>query len=280
MDAFGDPAAILELIAALTLAGAAIGFLAGLFGVGGGAISVPVFFEIFRGLGYPPEISMPLAVGTSLAVIVPTSVNSALGHHRRGTLDKDLLRIWALPILVGVLVGTAIARFAPPAVFQTVFVVVALINAAKLLTGGKGWRLAETLPGAMTMRVAGAGIGLVSSIMGIGGGAISNLFLTLHGVPIHRAISTSAGVGVLIAIPGTIGYMLAGLGRPDLPSYSIGYVSFAAFALTIPASLLTTRAGVALAHKLSRRHLELAFGSFLALVALRFFWELVTQALV
>ena len=279
MEAFGDPSAILSLVAALAAAGAAIGFLAGLFGVGGGAISVPVFFEIFRNLGYPPEVGMPLAVGTSLAVIVPTSISSALAHHRRGTLDKDLLKVWALPVLVGVMLGAAIARFAPPALFQGVFVVVATINAAKLLTGGKGWRLSDSLPDPTTMRLAGGGVGFVSAIMGIGGGAISNLFLTLHGVPIHRAVSTSAGVGVLIAIPGTLGYMLAGFGRTDLPPYSVGCVSLAAFALTIPASVLTTRAGVALAHRLSRRRLEIAFGSFLLLVALRFLWELAAPVL-
>lgn len=269
-----DPATVITLVAALLFAGAAIGFLAGIFGVGGGAISVPVFFEIFGSLGYPSEVAMPLAVGTSLAVIVPTSISSARGHHRKGTLDPEILKVWAIPVLLGVLLGAGVARFAPPSVFQAVFVAVALLNAVKLLTGGKGWRLGETLPGRLAMRVAGFAIGLVSAIMGIGGGAVSNLFLTLHGVPIHRAVSTSAGVGVLIAIPGTIGYILAGLGRADLPPFSLGFVSLAAFALTIPTSLLTTRFGVAVAHRMSRRALELAFGSFLTLVALRFIYAL------
>ncbi|MDG3041158.1 sulfite exporter TauE/SafE family protein [Roseicyclus marinus] len=275
MTLFDDPALIWALVAALVLAGAAIGFLAGLFGVGGGAISVPVFFEIFRALEYPPEIAMPLAVGTSLAVIIPVSVNSALGHRKHGTLDMEMLRLWAVPVLLGVILGAVIARFAPPAVFQAVFVMVASINAAKLLTGGRGWQLADSLPGRAAMRVAGGVIGLVSAIMGIGGGAVSNLFLTLHSVPIHRAISTSAGVGVLIAIPGTIGYVLAGLGQEGLPPTSLGFVSGAAFALTMPTSMLTTRLGVGLAHKLSRRSLELAFGSFLAVVAARFIYALV-----
>ena len=113
-------------------------------------------------------------------------------------------------------------------------------------------------------------IGLVSAIMGIGGGAISTMFLTLHGMPIHGAISTSAGVGALIAFPGTIGYVLAGLGKTGLPPGSLGFVSVFALALTIPTSLLTTRFGVALAHRASRRTLEIAFGGFLVLVAARF----------
>lgn len=276
MDLLADPSTLLGLAGALVVAGAAIGFLAGLFGVGGGAISVPVFFEIFVILGYPPEIAMPTAVGTSLAVIVPTSVLSARGHNAKGTLDLNILKVWAVPILLGVALGSVIARFASPEVFQAVFVAVAAINAVKLLSGGRGWQLRDTLPGQWAMRIGGAGIGLVSAIMGIGGGAVSNLFLTLHGVPIHRAVSTSAGVGVLIAIPGTVGYVLAGLGKDGLPPASLGFVSLAAFALTIPTSLLTTRFGVALAHRLTRRALEIAFGTFLTLVAARFIYALVT----
>jgi len=270
MDMLADARTVMALIAALALAGAAIGFLAGLFGVGGGAISVPVFHEIFGVLGYPAEVSMPLAVGTSLAVIIPTSISSARLHHARGTLDLSVLRRWALPVLAGVALGAAIARFAAPVVFQAVFVAVAGLNAAKLLTGGRGWHLRDSLPGAVTMRIWGMVIGLVSAIMGIGGGAISNLFLSLHGVPIHRAISTSAGVGMLIAVPGAVGYALAGLGRVDLPPGSLGFVSLYAFACTIPSSLLTTRLGVALAHRLPRRMLEIGFGVFLLAVAARF----------
>lgn len=270
MEILSDPLTLISLVAALVAAGAAIGFLAGVFGVGGGAISVPVFYEIFGTLGYSPDVAMPVAVGTSLAVIIPTSISSARGHHKKGTLDMEILKAWIFPVLIGVLVGALIARFATPIVFQSVFVVVASINAVKLLSGGKGWQLSDRLPGTMTMRLWGMVIGLVSAIMGIGGGAISNLYLTLHGVPIHRAISTSAGVGVLIAIPGTIGYVVAGQGTPDLPPGSLGFVSVIAFAFTIPTSLFFTRFGVALAHRMSRRALEIAFGSFLVLVAARF----------
>ncbi|MEW9808666.1 sulfite exporter TauE/SafE family protein [Mesorhizobium sp. ZMM04-5] len=274
MEALSDPETLVTLAFSLVAAGAAIGFLAGLFGIGGGAISVPVFFEIFSVLGYASDVAMPLAVGTSLAVIIPTSINSARGHYKRGTVDVSLLRVWAVPILLGVLAGSAIARFATPEVFQVVFIAVGLVNATKLLSGGKGWRLRDGLPSRAILRVYGAVIGLLSALMGIGGGAISNLVMTLHGVPIHRAISTSAGVGVLIAIPGTIGYMVAGYGRPDLPPDAIGFVSLATFALTIPTSLMTTRLGVSLAHALSRRALETGFGLFLVLVCARFIWDM------
>lgn len=265
-----DPATLVPLIAALAVAGALIGFLAGLFGIGGGAISVPVFYEVFKTLGHAPEVAMPLAVGTSLAVIIPTSIQSSRAHFRRGTVDMDLLRLWALPVLVGVLIGSVVARFAGPEVFQLVFAAVAAVNATKLLAGGSGWRLRDSLPGKAALRAYGLGVGLVSALMGIGGGAVSNLILTLHNVPIHQAVSTSAGVGVLIALPGTVGYMVAGWGRADLPTDAVGFVSLATFLLTIPTSLLTTRFGVSLAHSLSRRHLELIFGVFLAVVCLRF----------
>lgn len=269
-----DLAVLGPVIAALVVAGGAIGLLAGMFGVGGGAISVPVFFELFRVLDYPEEVRMPLAVGTSLAVIIPTSLNSARGHWLKGTVDMGLLKLWAVPVVLGVLAGSVIARHADPVVFQLVFILVAVVNAAKLLLGGAGWRLREGLPGRAAMRAYGAVIGVLSALMGIGGGAITNLVLTLHGVDIRRAISTAAGVGVLIALPGTLGYMAAGWGKPGLPADALGYVSLLTFALTIPTTLLTTRLGVRLAHSLPKRVLETAFGLFLLTVCARFVWDI------
>lgn len=127
------PATALPLITALLMSGAAIGVLAGLFGVGGGAISVPVFYETFLRLGTGPDVAMPLAVGTSLAMIVPTSILSARSHAAKGTLDMAVLRAWAVPVLIGVALGSVLARQADAALFQIVFVLVAGTNAAKLL---------------------------------------------------------------------------------------------------------------------------------------------------
>ena len=265
---------ILPIIGFLILAGGVIGLLAGLFGIGGGAISVPIFYEVFRILDIPYDVRMPLAVGTSLAVIIPTSIMSARGHYAKGTMDTALIRLWAVPVVLGVLLGSYIARFADPFVFKLVFVAVASVNAARLLLGGQGWRVAETLPGKGLMRVYGSIVGLLSALTGIGGGAITNLLLTLHGVPIHRAISTAAGVGVLIALPGTLGYVYAGWGRAGLPPDATGFVSWLTFAATIPTSILTTRFGVTLAHKLPKRTLETAFGCFLVVVSARFLFDL------
>ena len=270
MPAGLDPADLAALLATLVGAGALIGVLAGLFGVGGGAISVPVFFEVFRLTGLADGVAMPLAVGTSLAMIVPTAFVSAREHARRGTVDAALLRAWALPILLGVVVGSASARFAEPILFQAVFVAVATTMAARLLLGGSSWRLADAMPGRAATAAYGVGVGLLSALMGIGGGAISTMILTLHGKPIHAAVSTSAGVGLLIALPGTVGYVLAGWGKPGLPPDALGYVSLMALALTLPTTLLTTRLGVRLAHALTQQTLRRAFGVFLLVVALRF----------
>ena len=267
-------ATLLPLLGTLIVAGAVIGLLAGLFGIGGGAISVPVFYEIFRLLDIPDDVRMPLAVGTSLAVIIPTSLMSARGHYAKGTMDTGLIRVWAVPVVLGVIAGSIIARHADPFVFKSVFVLVAGVNAARLLSGGEGWRLRDTLPGKAVLRVYGTIVGVLSALMGIGGGAITNLLLTLHAVPIHRAISTAAGVGVLIALPGTLGYVYAGWGRPGLPPDATGFVSWLTFAATIPTSMLTTRFGVRLAHHLQRRTLETAFGGFLVIVSARFLFDL------
>ena len=273
MTEIADFQTLLWLAAALIGAGAFIGVLAGMFGVGGGAISVPVFFEVFRLSGIADGVAMPMAVGTSLAIIVPTSILSARTHAKRGTVDFALLRTWAVPVLVGVLAGSAIARYAQPVLFQAVFVCVASINAVKSLIGGT-WQLRETLPGRAATAAFGGVLGLLSALMGIGGGAISNLFLTLHGRSIHQAVSTSAGVGVLIAIPGALGYMAAGMGKPGLPPDAIGYVSFLTLAITLPTTLLTTRLGVRVAHALPRATLSRLFGIFLLGVSARFVYAM------
>ncbi|MFZ8958668.1 MAG: sulfite exporter TauE/SafE family protein [Paracoccaceae bacterium] len=259
----------------LLAAGAVTGVLAGLFGVGGGAMIVPVLYEVFGFSGLSDEVRMPLAVGTSLAIIIPTSIRSYMRHRARGAVDEALLKSWALPILAGVLIGAGLARFAPPFVFQTVFVVVAGANAIKMISGVKKWDLGGDLPTGAGLYSYGGLIGLLSALMGIGGGQISNMIMTLHGRPIHQAVATSAGIGVLISVPGAIGYMIAGLGQEGLPMDAIGYVSFLGMILFVPTTISTANLGVKLAHSLSRRHLELAFGIFLALVCLRFLYAIV-----
>lgn len=267
-------AELITLALILPLAGAATGILAGLFGVGGGALMVPVLYETFGFLGYADSVRMPLAVGTSLAVILPTSIRSYRAHLARGAVDTTLLRAWAVPIVAGVLAGAATARFAPPVVMQAVFVLVAGVNAVKLISGTRRWDLGRDLPSGWPLRAYGAMIGLLSSLMGIGGGQIANIIMTLHGRAIHQAVATSAGIGVLIAVPGALGYVAAGWGRVDLPPGALGFVSLLGVVLFAPTTVLTAGLGVRLAHAMSRRRLEIAFGLFLATVCLRFLWAI------
>ncbi len=262
---------------ALLAGGAATGLLAGLFGVGGGAVMVPVLYEVFGLVGVGDEVRMPLCVGTSLMAIIPTSISSYRKHLSKGMVEQDILKLWAIPVLLGVVAGSLVARHAPAGLFKLVFVLVAGVSTARLLFGSEKWRISDTLPSKLVMRVIGGIIGALSSLMGIGGGQISNIFMLLYGRNIHQAVSTSAGLGVIIAIPGALGYIYAGWPKMgDLPPGSLGYVSLIAFACIVPASIVTAPIGAQWAHKLPRRKLELAFGVFLLLVCARFLHALVT----
>jgi uncharacterized membrane protein YfcA len=269
---FGAPAGELALLAAAILvAGLVTGILAGLFGIGGGAVIVPVLYEVFRILGVPEEVRMQLCVGSSLAIIVPTTILSYRAHRTRGIVIPKIVRAWAVPAVVGVGVGSVVAAFAPGWVFKLAFAVIASVIAAKLLFGRDTWRLADELPGRAGMAGYGFLVGLCSALMGVSGGSVSNIVLTLHGKPLHNAVATSAGLGVPITVAGTIGYALAGLPHQALlPPLSIGFVSLVGVALMAPVSSFTAGYGVRLAHALSKRSLEIAFGLFLLTASARF----------
>ncbi|MGY6646605.1 MAG: sulfite exporter TauE/SafE family protein [Salinarimonas sp.] len=273
----GLPIADLAMLAvALLAAGALTGVLAGLFGVGGGAVIVPILFEVFGILGIDDEVRMPLAVGTSLAIIIPTSIRSFRGHYLKGAVDMSVLRAWAVPVVLGVILGSVIARYADPWVFMLVFIVVAGVNSIKLLFGNEKWRVAMDLPKGLALRAYGGLIGLLSALMGIGGGQISNIIMTLHNRGIHQAVATSAGLGVLISVPGALGYIYAGWGREGLPPDALGFVSLLGLILVVPTTLLTAQIGVNLAHAWPKRKLEVAFGIFLAIVCARFVYAILS----
>ena len=270
------PVGDLAFLAVSLIAGGAItGLLAGVFGVGGGAVIVPILYEVFRVIGVPEEVRMPLCVGTSLAVIIPTSIRSFNAHRAKGMVDMSILKVWAVPVVLGVVLGSFIARFAPPDLFKIVFTAVAVVSAFRLLFASDRWRLGEDMPGPLLMRIYGGVIGVLSALMGIGGGQLSSLFMTFYGRPIHQAVATSSGLGVLISIPGALGFIYAGWPKMDvLPPLSLGYVSVLGFLLFIPTSIWTAPIGARFAHTLSKRRLEVAFGLFLLIVAARFIWSL------
>ncbi len=263
------------LAPALAVAGVATGLLAGLFGVGGGAIIVPVLYQTLRLTGVTDEIAMPVSVGTSLAVIVPTSLASARTHFSKGSVDASVLKGWAIPIILGVLLGAAIARNAPAALFKLVFVAISLFTAVRMLGGYTSWKLGDAPPKGPLSWAVGAAIGLLSALMGVGGGQLVNLYMSLFGASIHTAVGTAAGVGALISAPGAIGYALAGLGKADMPPGSIGFVSLVGFAFIAPMAALAAPYGARLAHRWSKRRLEIAFGIFLVVVIARFLASLI-----
>lgn len=274
---FGFPVSDLAfLAAALLAAGAVTGFLAGVFGVGGGAVVVPVLYWVFGILNVPESVRMPLCVGTSLAVIIPTSIRSFQAHRAKGAVDLTILKAWAVPVFVGVIAGSLVARYAPAGLFKLVFVVVATLSAIRLLFGKDSWRLKGELQDGPLMKAYGALIGVLSVLMGIGGGQLSNLFMSLYGRPIHQAVATSSGLGVLISIPGALGAIYAGWPRmAELPPLSLGFVSVIAVLVMMPTSIWTAPIGARLAHRLSKRRLEVGFGIFLLLVSARFLYSLV-----
>lgn len=273
-----------ELVVLLVVTGALAGFLAGIFGIGGGAVLVPVLYECFRVAGVPLDARMPLCIGTSLAIIIPTSIRSWRSHQARGSVDMDILKRWAIPVIIGVVLGSLIARYAPERLFKFVFVGVAWSAAARLLFGREDWRLGPDLPQGFFMKAYGTVIGLLSTLMGIGGGLFANLVMTLYGRSIHQAIGTSAGLAVLISIPGALGYIYAGwpaaarfpeVAALQLP-FAIGYISIIGALLVMPTSLLVAPLGVKVAHLMSKRKLELAFGIYLLIVSSRFVVSLAT----
>ena len=273
-----DGAELVELALILVAVGAMSGFFAGLFGIGGGAILVPVFYECFRLAGVPLEARMPLCIGTSLAIIIPTSISSFRAHYRRGAVDMGILRRWWLPVVLGVAAGSVTARLAPERLFKIVFVMVAWSAATRLLLARESWKFGDDVPKGFVMRLYGFFVGLLSTLMGVGGGLFANLLMTFYGRPIHQAIATSSALAVLISIPGALGYVYAGwpaaVRFSDVaalqPPFALGYVSLIGALLVMPMTLVTAPLGVRAAHALSKRALEMAFGAYLFIVGGRF----------
>jgi uncharacterized protein len=265
---------IIEFAVYLLVAGAISGFLAGLFGIGGGTVLVPAFYQVFGAFGVDDALKMQLSIGTSLALVVTTSIRSLSAHRKRGAVDEDLLRSWWVALPVGALIASLVVAFISSFGLRTIFAVVCVVIAAKLLFGRDNWRLGSDLPKNPVRAIVGVAIGFLSTLMGIGGGVLNNTFMTSYGRPIHQAVATSAGVGVLIAIPGCIGYIIAGWHKVGLPPFSTGYVNWLAIALIMPLSNYVTPIGVKVAHALPKRQLEVSLGLYLLFVAGRFGWTL------
>jgi uncharacterized membrane protein YfcA len=263
----------LMLGAAMLATGTVAGVLAGLFGIGGGVVIVPVLETALGFVGVDPAIRMHIAVGTSLATIIPTSISSARAHHQRGAVDVDIVKRWAVFVLTGALLGAWIASQVHSRVLAFVFATLSILVAIKMLAFPGSRNLADGVPRGPLVPVIPTSIGCFSSMMGIGGGTFSVMVLVLFNEPIHRAVGTAALFGLVVSLPGTLGFVAAGWGDPRLPADSLGFVSLLGFACIAPATVLAAPLGAKIAHAFSARTLNMAFGAFLIIASLRLFYR-------
>ncbi len=266
---------LLPFALAMLTASAIAGIMAGIFGIGGGAILVPVLYQFLTMLGIDEVIRMHVCVGTSLAIIIPTSLRSFTAHLKKGAVDVELLKKWIIAVPSGVILASLVAASISSAGLRIIFALIAIMVALRLLFNRESWRLGDDVPKNPVRAIVGFVIGFLSTLMGIGGGVLTNTFMTLFNRPMHQAVATSSGVGVLISIPATLGFIWAGWDAENLPPFSIGYVNIVAVLLVIPVTVLIAPLGVKIAHAMEKRQLEIAFGFFLLLVAARYFYSLV-----
>lgn len=261
------------LAGSLLATGVVAGIIAGLLGVGGGIVIVPVLYYMFSGLGLDQDVLMHVAVGTSLATILATGTSSARAHWKKGSVDLDLLKRWWWAIALGVLGGATLAGNVSGGTLTIVFGVVALLVSANMLFRRNGAAIAESLPGAPLKELMGILIGGISVMMGIGGGTLGVPILTLFNYPIRKAVGTAAAIGLIIAVPGTLMSIYFGLGAEGRPPLSFGYVNLIGFILIIPASTLTAPLGAKIAHAIDPSKLKLVFALFLGFTGLRMIYD-------
>jgi len=257
----------------MLVTGCVAGVLAGLFGIGGGVVIVPVLEAALGFLGVDAAIRMHIAVATSLATIIPTSISSARAHHQRQSVDVEIVKRWAIFVLLGALLGAWIASQVHSRVLALVFATLALLVAIKMVLLPETRNLTEEVPRGPLVPVIPTAIGCFSSMMGIGGGTFSVMTLTLFNQPIHRAVGTAALFGLVISLPATAGFILTGWGDVRLPAGSIGYVSLIGFACIAPATIIAAPLGAKIAHGLSHKRLSMLFGAFLVVASLRLFYR-------
>lgn len=265
---------LLPVAIAMIGTGCIAGILAGLLGVGGGIVIVPLLFEVLPLLGVPEDLRMHVAVGTSLAIVIPTSLNSARSHYKKGAVDTSILKRLAWAVLLGVFVGLVFTGKVRGEVLTGVFATIALLVAAQMLLLPKGAVFAKQMPGAAGSALLGGFIGWVSVCMGIGGGTVGVPLMSLFSVAIHTAVATSSVLGLVIGVPGLIGFIYNGWGETSLADGYLGYVHILGALLIAPASTLLAPYGAKLAHALSPGVLKICFGTFLLITSVRMYWSL------
>lgn len=260
------------LVFALAACGLVSGVAAGLFGIGGGAIIVPVLIILFESLGYADSASH-VAIATSLATIILTSARSVMAHHERGAVDWQIIRTWAPWIMLGALIGQLVAGQMSAAALKAFFGAMAYLLAAQLFFGRPGWRLADDMPTGAGRAGFGTGVGVLSALMGIGGGTFGVSLMTIYGRAMHQAVATAAGFGIAIGLPSAITAIFVGWGQDGRPPFSLGYVNLVAFALIAVFTVTMAPVGARLAHTLDARLLKRLFAILLTAVATKMLYD-------
>lgn len=258
----------LPLLLKMLAIGAFAGVIAGLLGVGGGIVLVPAFYYTFTSLGYDSPFMMQICIATSLATIVFTSVRSVHSHHKKGAVDWDILKNWAAGIVIGAVIGVVIAKELRSETLMIIFGVLGVVVGLYLAFGRPNWRLGEEMPKGLARAVTAPTLGFLSVLMGIGGGSFGVPMMTLFGQPIHRAVATSAGFGVLIAAPSVLGFLMIGGDFEGKPPLTFGLVNLPAFIVIISMTLITAPIGVRLAHAMNPKPLRTVFAGFIMVMAL------------
>lgn len=259
---------VLPMLALLLLIGVFAGLMAGLLGVGGGIILVPAFYYMFSVLGYESAQLMQICLATSLATIIVTSLRSVLSHNKKGVVDWVILKTWAPGIVLGAVLGVLVATALRSVVLQGIFGVLGIVIGLYLGFGRDSWRLGQAMPGGLARAFMSPVLGFLSVLMGIGGGSFGVPVMALFSTPIHRAVATAAGFGVIIAVPSVIGFLFIAIEPGNRPPFTIGAVNLIAFALVISMTMITAPYGVKLAHAMDPKPLRRLFAVFLTLVAL------------
>ncbi|HPD83654.1 MAG: sulfite exporter TauE/SafE family protein [Alphaproteobacteria bacterium] len=265
------------LLSGMFVLAATAGFLAGLLGIGGGLVLVPGLYFVLTTLGYDNPDIMHLAVGTSLATIVATGMSSARAHYKKGNVHFDLVKKIGMGMVIGVGIGTIIASIVSGLWLQIFFAVTLIILAGLMRVNPEKITFTEEMPSQPWPAIAGSFIGIVCTLMGIGGAALNVPYMTMHNVPIHRAIGSSATMGLLIAIPGAIGFLIIGWGHhTGMPPLTFGYINLLALAVIIPVTVLFAPLGVHVGHKLSVKKMRQVFSIFMIIIALRMIYEVMS----
>ncbi|RID91499.1 sulfite exporter TauE/SafE family protein [Gemmobacter lutimaris] len=257
--------ALLPMLALLVVIGGFAGIIAGLLGVGGGIVLVPAFYYAFSHLGYGGPQLMQVCLATSLATIIVTSIRSVLAHNRKGAVDWAILKGWAPFIAVGAVAGFLLASQLRSVTLQAIFGCLGLIAGLYMAFGRADWRLGQAMPQGGLRGALGGGLGFFSVLMGIGGGTFGVPMMTLYNLPIHRAVATAAGFGLIISVPSAIGFLT--LHVDQAPPGTLGAINFPAFAVIVAMTLITTPIGVRIAHAMDAKPLKRAFALFILVVA-------------